>query len=47
MEVDPSLKEEYDNWRKDKIEEANYFRAQAERKTKAREKARTPPSAAL
>ena len=40
MDVDPSLKEEYENWRKDKIEEQNYHRDQAKRKYEAAKKAR-------
>lgn len=40
MDVDPALAREYENWRKDKIEEQNNFRIQQERKAKAaREKA--------
>jgi hypothetical protein len=41
MEVDPSRKEEYDNWRKDKIEEQNYRRGQMERKFKAAREAKS------
>ena len=40
MEVDASRQEEYENWRKDKIEEANNRRALAERKAQAAKKAR-------
>jgi hypothetical protein len=40
MQVDPSLKDEYENWRKDKIEEQNFRRMAAERKAKAEEAAR-------
>jgi hypothetical protein len=35
MEVDPARAQEYENWRKDKIEEQNYHRAQAMRKARA------------
>src|SRR5882762_2069368 len=35
MDVDPARREEYDNWRKDKIEEQNYRRTQALRKAHA------------
>src|ERR1700676_1466715 len=40
MDVDPARKDEYENWRKDKIEEKNNRRAQAERKYKAAAAAR-------
>jgi hypothetical protein len=35
MQVDPSLKDEYEQWRADKIAEQNERRLQAERKAKA------------
>ncbi len=47
MQVDPSLKEDYENWRKDKIAEQNERRLQAERKAKAEKERRdseTPPA---
>ena len=40
MDVDPARWEEYENWRKDKIEEANNRRIQSERKFEAAKKAR-------
>lgn len=40
MQVDPARKEEYENWRKDKLEEQNDRRAAAARKAKAAEDAR-------
>ena len=40
MNVDPALKEEYENWRRDKEEEAAYHRVQNERKARAAEEAR-------
>ena len=43
MKVDPARKEEYDNWRKDKLEEQNYRRAEAKRKSEASKAARNPP----
>ena len=43
MEVDPSLQQEYENWRKDKLAEQAERRAQAERKAQAEKKARKPP----
>lgn len=39
MKVDPSLKDEYENWRKDKIAEQNERREQAVRKWKAAKEA--------
>jgi hypothetical protein len=40
MQVDPALREQYDNWRKDKEEEQKYRRTLAERRRKAEEEAR-------
>jgi hypothetical protein len=40
MEVDPTLKDAYDNWRADKIAEQNERRAQSQRKAKAAAEAR-------
>jgi hypothetical protein len=44
MQVDPSLKEAYENWRKDKIAEQEDRRAQALRKAEAAKRARMPPA---
>jgi len=46
MDVDPARREEYENWRKDKLEEANTRRVQAERKFAAAKKARAAQRAA-
>jgi hypothetical protein len=43
MKVDPARKEEYENWRKDKLEEQNYRREAAKRKAEASKAARNPP----
>jgi hypothetical protein len=44
MQVDASRREEYENWRKDKVEEADFRRAQAERKAQAsRERRKSSP----
>ena len=40
MQVDPSRREEYENWRADKIAEQNDRRIQAERKARAAQQAR-------
>jgi len=40
MQVDPTLAEEYENWRKDKIAEQNERRIQARRKWESVKKAR-------
>ena len=40
MEVDAARAEEYENWRKDKIEEANERRVQSQRRFKAAREAR-------
>ena len=40
MQVDPSRQTEYENWRKDKVEEQNARRAAAERHAKAAAEAR-------
>lgn len=46
MDVDPARREEYENWRKDKIEEQNNRRIQAERKALSAKKARDEQKAA-
>jgi hypothetical protein len=47
MQVDPSLKNEYEQWRADKIAEQNERRATAAKREEARRKARAekPPEA--
>jgi len=47
MQVDPSLKEAYDNWRQDKIAEQNERRAMAERRAAAKKQEKTPPFSSL
>ncbi len=42
MDVDPARQQEYENWRKDKEEEQNFRRVQAQRKAEAARKARKP-----
>jgi hypothetical protein len=47
MQVDPSLKDEYDKWRQDKIAEQNERRAMGLRRAEAKRKARIAAQTSL